>query len=102
MARQDSLVTAVHNNFNKFNTNNDYGVGVPSRYPTDRMMDSPSPEREMAMTSFGSEGLVTEWLEMWDYVGGNRFRGFVAEREDEKAMFIFFDQSVVEGDLKSG
>jgi hypothetical protein len=39
---------------------------------------------------------------MWDYVGGIQFRGFVAEKEDEKAMFVFFDQSVVVGDLKAG
>jgi hypothetical protein len=47
-------------------------------------------------------GNITDWIEMWDYVGGIRFRGFVAEKKDEKAMFVFFDQSVVVGDLKAG
>ncbi|KAJ4339274.1 hypothetical protein N0V95_007827 [Ascochyta clinopodiicola] len=41
---------------------------------------------------------------MWDYVGGIRFRGFVAETRDEKSMFVFFDQAVIQssGDLKAG
>jgi hypothetical protein len=43
-------------------------------------------------------GVVSDWIEMWDYVGGIRFRGFVAQ----KAMFVFFDQEVVGGDLKAG
>jgi hypothetical protein len=60
-------------------------------------MDSPEPE-----TLTADNGVVRDWIEMWDYVGGIRFRGFVAEKEDEKAMFVFFDQSVVVGDLKAG
>jgi hypothetical protein len=59
---------------------NDYGSGYPF----------PEPES------------VSDWIEMWDYVGGIRFRGFVAEKEDERAMFVFFDQAVVAGDLKAG
>jgi hypothetical protein len=48
------------------------------------------------------KGAITDWIEMWDYVGGIRFRGFVAEKEDEKAMFVFFDEAVIGGDLKAG
>lgn len=54
--------------------------------------------------SFGSMSKVTDCIEMWDYVGGIRFRGFVAQREEEKAMLVFFDQAVMQssGDLKAG
>jgi hypothetical protein len=46
--------------------------------------------------------IISDCIEMWDYVGGVRFRGFVAEQGGEKAMFVFFDQAVVGGDLKAG
>jgi len=42
---------------------------------------------------------VSGWLEIWDYAGGVSFRGFVAEG-DAKALFVFFDMSVLERDLK--
>jgi len=45
---------------------------------------------------------ISDCIEMWDYIGGVRFRGFVAEQSGEKAMFVFFDQAVVGGDLKAG
>lgn len=76
---------------------NDYGIDA--RQTSSRIMDSPSPER------FGEvqqKGLVSDWIEVWDYVGGNRFRGFVANKNDEKAMVVFFDQNVIGGDLKAG
>lgn len=69
---------------------NDYGTRVEG-YP------SPEPE-EMSSTS----SVITDWIEMWDYVAGIRFRGFVAEENGDKAMFVLFDQSVVAGDLKAG
>jgi len=34
--------------------------------------------------------LVKSYWEMWDYQGGCRFRGFVAEGEEETSMFVFF------------
>lgn len=74
----------MHNNTN---TNNDYGVKADGDPVHLEMQDA---------------GIVTDWIEMWDYVGGIRFRGFVADKGDEKAMFVFFDQSVVSGDLKAG
>jgi hypothetical protein len=65
---------------------NDYGVATQS------FMDN------MKNTK---NGVITDWIEIWDYVGGNRFRGFVAEKEGEKAMFIFFEKEVIGGDLKT-
>ena len=75
---------------------NDYGVDV--RQTSDVAVGSPSEEG-----FFGRQmGLVSDWIEVWDYVGGIRFRGFVAEKDGEKALVVFFDQNVIGGDLKAG
>ncbi|KXL42054.1 hypothetical protein M433DRAFT_154178 [Acidomyces richmondensis BFW] len=60
---------------------------------------SPSPDGRIYPKT---GGLVREYMEMWDYAGGARFRGFVAEKEDERAMFVFFDNEVLGKDLKLG
>lgn len=76
---------------------NDYGIDV--RQDSRSAADSP------ALRGLGNvqqKGLVSDWIEVWDYVGGIRFRGFVAEKDDEKAMVVFFDQNVIGGDLKAG
>jgi hypothetical protein len=58
---------------------------------------------QSSMDSFEQRhGMVTDWLEVWDYVGGARFRGFMAENEGERSLFVFFDQEVVGSDLKPG
>ncbi|KAI4635636.1 uncharacterized protein J4E87_000590 [Alternaria ethzedia] len=76
---------------------NDYGIDA-RRY-SDSSTDSVAPE----MVRFEEEkGAIADYIEMWDYVGGIRFRGFVAQKKDERAMFIFFDESVINGDLKAG
>jgi hypothetical protein len=82
----------------KHGMRDDYGVKVASR-----LMDTPSPEAEAFPGLDG--GIVQEWIEMWDYVGGVRFRGFVAASPStsERAMFIFFDDTVIgNSDLKAG
>lgn len=86
----------MHNNMTT-DIVNDYGIDV--RKHTGSATDSPSSE------GYGwteQNGLVSDWVEVWDYVGGNRFRGFVADKADEKAMVVFFDQNVIGGDLKAG
>jgi hypothetical protein len=45
---------------------------------------------------------VDAFLEIWDYSGGSRFRGFVADRLGSKGLFIFFDQGAFGHDLKAG
>lgn len=47
---------------------------------------------------------LQEYIEVWDYVGSARFRGFTAgsTRSKEKTLFVFFDQDVVGKDLKQG
>ncbi|KAF2625662.1 hypothetical protein BU25DRAFT_432629 [Macroventuria anomochaeta] len=86
--QQDSLVVGVLNNNDQYAAP-DYGT--------------PGSVQEVAAGS-GNKSIVTDCIEMWDYVGGIRFRGFVAEKRDEKAMFVFFDQAVMQssGDLKAG
>ncbi|KAB8346365.1 hypothetical protein FH972_023407 [Carpinus fangiana] len=51
---------------------------------------------------------IKEFLEVWDYKGGARFRGFTVSSPStsksgaDKAMFIFFDHPVISLDLKQG
>lgn len=37
--------------------------------------------------------VITHYLELWDYLGGGSFRGFIARDplSDEKSMFLFFE-----------
>lgn len=57
------------------------------------------PDDESAL---GEYGLVEKWVEVWDYVGGIRFRGFLATKEGQRALFVFFDENVYTHDLKPG
>jgi len=50
----------------------------------------------------GRGGLVRSYWEMWDYQGGCRFRGFVAEGQHETGMFVFFDEKAFGHGLKAG
>lgn len=45
---------------------------------------------------------IDAWIEVWDYVGGSSFRGFVGGAGENKSLFAFFDSSVVGRDLKQG
>ena len=101
LACQDSLVTGVQNDQRLLHGHSDYGCDVRSRAGyEDRIRGLPFPEVDGFVER---RGLVTQWVEIWDYVGGARFRGFVAEKEDgERAMFVFFDDGVVGSDLKPG
>jgi len=70
---------------------------------------SPSPDgilgpgmQEIAYAHMEKPGMVEEWVEVWDYSGGLRFRGFVAEQDAVKTLFVFFDHQVMGKDLKKG
>jgi len=57
-------------------------------------------------TYFGKQDEDTQFIEVWDYVGGTSFRGFVADKElsrgrIEKTMFLFFEH-VAGTQLKHG
>jgi hypothetical protein len=45
---------------------------------------------------------IDAWIEVWDYVGGTSFRGFVGGEGEKKSLFAFFDSAVVGRDLKQG
>jgi hypothetical protein len=82
--------------------NNDYGVDARRYSDSTASIGSPSSSMMMPHFPVGDTNAVQEYIEMWDYVGGVRFRGFVAEKEEQRAMFVFFDQHVIGGDLKAG
>lgn len=51
--------------------------------------------------SNGVDTKEMQFIEVWDYVGGASFRGFIAEKGVEKTLFLFFEH--VEGtQLKHG
>ena len=62
------------------------------------------PEETNIQNCLGSKGteLVADWIEVWDYTDGARFRGFTTYESEEggKSMFIFFDAFVIGKDLK--
>ncbi len=93
-----------NNHHHKDSMSSDYGVKIQSSpASSSRSSMDYSPGSSLGADVVEEYGAVEDWIEMWDYVGGTRFRGFVAGNEEgEKAMFIFFDQSVIEGDLKAG
>lgn len=77
-----------------------------ARHDSAAQLPTPSstPDRftDFAAVASAPVGAVTEWMEIWDYAGGVRFRGFVAEKSEKKTMFVFFDSSVIGKDLKQG
>ncbi|KAK5169164.1 uncharacterized protein LTR77_006473 [Saxophila tyrrhenica] len=61
---------------------------------------SPSPDARKPYLEIG--GMLRDHVEMWDYACDARFTGFVADKEDERALFVFFDKDVMGKDLKPG
>ena len=45
---------------------------------------------------------VQEWIEVWGYIGNNRFHGFVVCDYNDWSLFVFFEPTVVSKDLKPG
>lgn len=91
---QDSLGMGVRNIAKKSNDNQHGLPPTPESLPVQDGLLDLEPRQIRA--------LVSEWVEIWDYAGGLRFRGFVADRDGERALFIFFDQEVMGKDLKHG
>ena len=52
----------------------------------------------------GKFSVVQHWLEVWDYIGGARFRSFVVDHDagGEREMFVFFEGSAIVADLRPG
>ena len=64
-------------------------------------MPTPSPSPN-GQASLNMGRMIQEYVEVWDYACGARFRGFVAEKGDLRSLFVFFDQNSVGQDLKPG
>ncbi|KAL1625004.1 hypothetical protein SLS54_003731 [Diplodia seriata] len=88
--------TAMDDDVKRFDGGSyDSGIGLPSPPPGALAVDYGFPQHQQ-------RGQVGQWIEVWDYVGGARFRGFVAGDGDDKAMFVFFDAEATVRDLKPG
>ncbi|KAK4574226.1 hypothetical protein LTR86_001987 [Recurvomyces mirabilis] len=99
--RQNSLVMDVHNISNSSQESN--GVDIPQHHDSVMKHGLPTPSTSPDGRDYPKTGgVVKDYVEIWDYVGGARFRGFVAEKEDERSMFVFFDREVIGKDLKPG
>jgi hypothetical protein len=61
-----------------------------------------SPGGEVNSGPSKGSGDVHRWLEVWDYLGGAQFRGFVSGEDEAKSLFTFFDGGVIGKDLKHG
>jgi len=78
-----------------------------SEDPTVMGANAHSPPEEVGVhkdyfSKVKSGQFVDAWLEVWDYSGACSFRGFVGGNGDQKSLFVFFDSSVIERDLKQG
>jgi len=79
---------------------------IPQQSPTQsallqhgQITPSPSPDGRIYPKT---TGLVRDYVEVWDYVGGVGFKGFVAEHDAGRTLFVFFGKEVIETDLKPG
>ncbi|KAF2102023.1 hypothetical protein NA57DRAFT_53957 [Rhizodiscina lignyota] len=104
LAVQDSLVTGGQTQ-DEIDVKGDKGVQRPGHKVGLGGLITPtaSPEALMKPELMNTADiLVRQWVEMFDYAGGARFRGFVASDGMEKTLFIFFDEGVNGNDLKPG
>ncbi|KAJ5782199.1 hypothetical protein N7457_003973 [Penicillium paradoxum] len=44
---------------------------------------------------------IHQWIEVWDYSGDAIYRGFVAEHNKERTLFVFFEEHALDHGLKS-
>ena len=50
-----------------------------------------------------STPIISDYMELWDYASGARFRGFTAtDINGEPTLFVFFDAAVIGRNLKQG
>jgi hypothetical protein len=80
------------------------GVRYDNKTTIDRSapLPSPSPSADSAIGMATSTGSVRDWVEIWEYAAGLRFRGFVSDKDGISTLFIFFDHTVIGPDLKNG
>lgn len=94
LALQDSLAVGMYDD-----NNNNNGINMKSRKHQYEVLATP-PKYEAGL--WDNPRVVEKWIEVWDYVGGVRFRGFLASNGNRRAVFVFFDDNVLSHDLKSG
>ncbi|RQM05626.1 hypothetical protein DH86_00001644, partial [Scytalidium sp. 3C] len=104
-ASSGSVVMGASNN--NYNSNsNGGGNGRGTVRVIGSAGNSPPDEEDVALHGYFDRhqrykrNTIDAWLEMWDYVGGASFRGFVGGDGSSKSLFAFFDSSVVGQDLK--
>jgi Ornithine decarboxylase antizyme len=90
-ASRDSLVMDAHNSYDNAS---DYDGGS---LQLERSQSQGSLESQV-----DSSSKTVSFLEIWDYEGGSRFRGFIAERFGKRALFVFFDEGAFGHSLKPG
>ncbi|KIW05442.1 uncharacterized protein PV09_03331 [Verruconis gallopava] len=97
MVSQDSLAMGTHSDswFDQTNIISNLAV---QPVPTNISPYSAA----LAPVYASSRRSLTDWLEMYDYVGGSRFRGCIVEGVKGRSMFIFFEASILDSDLKPG
>lgn len=78
----------------RFTDNGSYEMGA-STYTSGRNAHN-------IQSNWGGNKNIDAYFEVWDYVGGCNFRGFVGGRGDKQSLFIFFEKSTVHKDLKQG
>ena len=87
------------------------GPGVPASslpptppydYPIGKAAMMQRPGASIPHDSRAGVGIISAWLEIWDYAGGSSFRAFVSEdaAAGDKSMFVFFDAHILGRDLK--
>lgn len=79
----------------------DVSIGMVTELKLDAEMHSRE-NRQIAHNGAVGTVMIGAFFEVWDYVGGASFRGFVAGEGSERCLFTFFDSAVVGMDLKQG
>jgi hypothetical protein len=98
---ENSLVMDLRNNSGHDGHGSD-AQPIPQSTVVRHGQVTPSPSPDGRIFPKTEHGLIKEYVEVFDYAGGARFRGFVAEKDDVRGMFIFFDKEVIGNDLKPG
>ncbi|KAK6528074.1 Oligosaccharide translocation protein rft1 [Arthrobotrys megalospora] len=98
----NSIIPSVGNNVDTFQKPHTPPTTPPSSPPK----GVKTPVRRMMRRSSELQTRVAAYLEVFDYVGGSAFRGFVSEKgplnKPERSLFLFFDKGVNGTELKSG
>ncbi|KAL8329690.1 hypothetical protein RB597_005121 [Gaeumannomyces tritici] len=103
-ATRGSGLTGVYDNHHHYHHQQHYDSHYSDngQLSTPPPNDYPFPDQDRLVGGHcAGDANVVAWMEIWDYVGGAGFRGFLVEDGNgEKSAFVFFDMAVVGRDLK--